>query len=642
MADRVGQQLGNYRIIRLLGKGGFAEVYLGEHIYLNTQAAIKVLSTHLTDNELEQFLNEARTIARLEHTHIVRVLEFGVEDGVPFLVMSYAPNGTLRARHPRGTRIPLATVVTYIRQIANALQYAHEERVIHRDVKPENMLLARNDTVLLSDFGLATAAQSSRTQVGQDVAGTVTYMAPEQLQGKPGPASDQYALAVVTYEWLSGDTPFHGRAFEAATQHMLATPPSLREKVPTLSSSVELVVMKALEKDSHKRFSSVQTFAAALEQVSLGETSQQIKSLHPLIDIKSAVEPEQTQYLKTSHDAIALSSYQTEAISRTPVRPSAPSSTVPGALHITYRGHHATVTTVAWSPDSKRIASGSHDQTVQIWNVEQMEQNEQTRLTPLQGSVLMCRGHAGLVSAVAWSPEGQNLASSSWDATVQTWETLSGNRVLTYREHTKSVTALAWSSDTHNPLLASGAYDQTVRVWKATTGEHIFTYTGHSSGVAAVAWSPQGKRIASGGYDQTVQVWDATTGGHVFTYHGHSGAVLSIAWSPNGKRIASASRDGTVQVWDESKSAGILPKSKSLTYRGHTGAVYTLSWSPDGKHVASGGKDGTVQIWDATTGNSVFVYRGHSAGVTSVAWSPDGTSIASASEDKTVKVWVAP
>jgi WD40 repeat protein len=95
-------------------------------------------------------------------------------------------------------------------------------------------------------------------------------------------------------------------------------------------------------------------------------------------------------------------------------------------------------------------------------------------------------------------------------------------------------------------------------------------------------------------------------------------------------------------VWDESKSAGILPKSKSLIYRGHTGAVYTLSWSPDGKHVASGGKDGTVQIWDATTGNSVFIYRGHSAGVTSVAWSPDGTSIASASEDKTVKVWVAP
>src|SRR5437764_6157524 len=249
MEDRVGQQLGNYRLIRMLGKGGFAEVYLGKHIYLNTQAAIKMLSTHLTDNELEQFLNEARTIARLEHTHIVRVLEFGVEDGAPFLVMGYAPNGTLRSRHPRGTRIPLATVVTYIRQIARALQYAHDEKVIHRDVKPENMLLSRQDTVLLSDFGLATAAQSSRTQVGQDVAGTVIYMAPEQLQGKPGPASDQYALAVVVYEWLSGTLPFSGSYIEVAIQQERAAPPPLREKVPTISPYVEQVVLTALAKE---------------------------------------------------------------------------------------------------------------------------------------------------------------------------------------------------------------------------------------------------------------------------------------------------------------------------------------------------------------------------------------------------------
>lgn len=366
MGDRVDQQLGNYRLIRMLGKGGFAEVYLGEHIYLNTQAAIKLLSTHLTDNEPEQFLNEARIIARLEHPHIVRVLEFGVEDGVPFLVMSYAPNGTLRSLHPRGTRIPLTTVVTYTQQVANALQYAHDEKVIHRDVKPENMLLGRHDTILLSDFGLATAAQSSRTQVGQDVAGTVTYMAPEQLQGKPGPASDQYALAVVVYEWLSGDTPFHGRAFEAATQHMLATPPSLREKVPTLSSSVELVVMRALEKDPHKRFPNVQAFAAALEQVSSTETPPHIRSLHPLVDVQLPIASEQTQYIKTSPEAMALSSHQTEVISSIPTRSSAPSSTVPGTTHFIYRGHHATVTTVAWSPDSKHIASGSHDQTVQI------------------------------------------------------------------------------------------------------------------------------------------------------------------------------------------------------------------------------------------------------------------------------------
>src|SRR5438128_4030243 len=125
MADRVGQQLGNYRLIRLLGEGGFAEVYLGEHIHLGTQAAIKVLHTQLTSDDVDTFRTEARTIARLIHPHIVRVLEFGIEGKTPFLVMDFAPNGTLRQKHPKGTILPLPTIVPYVKQVADALQYAH-------------------------------------------------------------------------------------------------------------------------------------------------------------------------------------------------------------------------------------------------------------------------------------------------------------------------------------------------------------------------------------------------------------------------------------------------------------------------------------------------------------------------------------
>src|ERR1700730_3878894 len=192
MAERVGQQMGNYQLIRLLGEGGFAEVYLGEHIHLGTQAAIKVLHTQITSDDIDRFRTEARTIARLIHPNIVRVLEFGVEGKTPFLVMDYASNGTLRQRHPRGTQLPLAIIVSYVKQIADALQYAHDEKLIHRDIKPENMLLGRRNEILLSDFGLATIAQSAHSLSKTDVAGTVTYMAPEQLQGKPSPASDQY------------------------------------------------------------------------------------------------------------------------------------------------------------------------------------------------------------------------------------------------------------------------------------------------------------------------------------------------------------------------------------------------------------------------------------------------------------------
>src|SRR5205823_7327120 len=134
MADLVGQQLGNYRLIRLLGKGGYAEVYLGEHIRLNTQAAIKVLHTRLANSEeVEIFQNEGRTIARLLHPHIIRVFDFDVENDIPFMVMDYAPNGTLRKRHPRGTRLPLPSIISYVQQVGGALQYAHDQQLVHRD-----------------------------------------------------------------------------------------------------------------------------------------------------------------------------------------------------------------------------------------------------------------------------------------------------------------------------------------------------------------------------------------------------------------------------------------------------------------------------------------------------------------------------
>jgi serine/threonine protein kinase len=195
---------------------------------------------------MEQFRLEARTIARLEHPHIVRVLDFGVEERTPFLVMSYAPNGTLRTRHPKGTRVPLSTVVSYVQQIAPALQYAHEQRLIHRDIKPENLLVGKADEVLLSDFGIALVAQSSRYQSTHDMAGTIPYMAPEQIEAHPRPASDQYSLGIVVYEWLSGDRPFHGSFTEVAVKHSVVPPPSLCEKVPTVSPAVEQVVMTAL------------------------------------------------------------------------------------------------------------------------------------------------------------------------------------------------------------------------------------------------------------------------------------------------------------------------------------------------------------------------------------------------------------
>ncbi len=268
MADRVGQQLGNYRLLTLLGKGGFAEVYLGQHLRFNQQAAIKLLHLDLTGTEAVHFQYEAETIVALAHPGIVRVFDFDVQEDVAFLVMEYAPGGSLRQRHPKGEMVTLPTLVSYVKQVADALQYAHEHKIIHRDVKPENMLLGRREEVLLSDFGLATIAHStgSLSMCAQKTGGSIAYKAPEQIEGHPRSASDQYALGVVVYEWLCGARPFEGSLSEVLVQHLSHPPPPLRGHVPTLSAEVEQVVLRALSKDPHLRFASVQDFAMALEE----------------------------------------------------------------------------------------------------------------------------------------------------------------------------------------------------------------------------------------------------------------------------------------------------------------------------------------------------------------------------------------
>lgn len=276
MADRIGQQFGDYRLIQLKGSGSFGDVYLGEHIHDKTQAAVKVLKTQLTSpNEIREFTNEARSLFRLQHPHIVKLLDFGIGSGdVPFLVTEYAPHGTLRQLHPKGTQLPLATVVSYVKQIASALQYAHERRLIHRDIKPENMLVGVNNEIVVSDFGIAAVAHSTLSQTPQMGLGTPYYMAPEQIQGNARPASDQYALGAVVYEWLCGIYPFKGFSYiEIAMQHLTVPPPPLRTIVPSISPAVEQVVMKALEKDPKQRFPNVVDFASALEQAYQTEIS---------------------------------------------------------------------------------------------------------------------------------------------------------------------------------------------------------------------------------------------------------------------------------------------------------------------------------------------------------------------------------
>ena len=266
MEQHLGQQLGNYRLIRHLGQGSFADVYLGKHVFLETLAAVKILHTRLEAGTQEKFRQEAYVLAHLKHPHIVQVLDYGIEKGTPFLVMTYAPGGTLRERHPLGEQLPLTTILSYLEQIASALDYLHRQRLVHRDVKPANILVEADGTLLLSDFGLVSLAHTTGSLSHQEMAGTPAYMAPEQLQGHPRPASDQYALAVMVYEWATGKRPFQGSGWALYQQILSVSPPPLRAWVPALPPQVEAGVLRALSKKPQERFESVSVFMSACKQ----------------------------------------------------------------------------------------------------------------------------------------------------------------------------------------------------------------------------------------------------------------------------------------------------------------------------------------------------------------------------------------
>lgn len=682
MANREGQRLGNYHLVRLLGHGSFAEVYLAEHRYLKTEAAVKVLHAQLAASDAESFLHEAQTIARLVHPHIVRIFDFDVQDGTAFIVMDYASNGTLRQRHRRGEIVPLKLVISYVKQVADALQYAHEQKLIHRDIKPENMLIGRRNEVLLSDFGIAQVAQSTLLEKTQPMAGTVPYMAPEQLHGRARFASDQYALGIIVYEWLSGTRPFQGSFFEVASQHMYASPLPLSSYVPGISSAVESVVMTALVKDPQKRFASVSAFANALEQASdvqgshppLSAFSSSLPGapsapsytpvLLPPVDVfpsgsgspsmNTPLPPESPLTSAHASPDFASLDHNAPAVSEAPSQQTLPrprtrlsrraaigglvglaAAVVAGgsiawyelfskdhAAVLTYNGHSYPVYALAWSPNGQNIASASQDKTVQIWNA-----------TTGDKSITYTQQGAS-ENAVAWSPAGQRVASGSSDTTVQVWDATTGNYILTYPGHSDIIRTAAWSPN--GASIASGGDDKTVQIWDAVLGHHIYTYRGHSARVWSVVWSRDGTRIASAGADATVQIWDALTGKLLFTYRGHSKEVKAISWSHDGTYIASASDDRTVQVWDATPNHTLR-----YTYRGHFDVLNAVAWSHNDKYIATGSGDYTAHILEAATGKHLFTYSGHSLAVHAVGWSNDDQRIASASDDHTVQIWRA-
>jgi WD40 repeat protein/predicted Ser/Thr protein kinase len=697
-ADSAGKpwlptHLGRYRLIRLIGQGGMGAVYEAEQDLPRRTVALKVLRPGLASPSLlKRFRHESQILGRLHHPGIAQVYEAGLaDDGQPFFAMEFI-RGLPLDEYAQIRAKTLQARVELLARVCDAVQHAHDQGVIHRDLKPTNILVEETGQPKVLDFGVARATdadlltEAALTQTGQ-LLGTPNYMSPEQVTGDPAAIdqrADVYALGVILFELAAHRLPFrleNRPLAETARLILEADPPRLGSIDPELRGDVETIVAKALEKDRARRYSSAADLAADLRRWLVHEP---ILARPPsaLYHLRKFAERHQGLVggVLATGVALVLGLVGTilfafaEARQRGLAEQNALQAEKNAkaanlekreALAQAYRASLAAASAalenhdVAAANDHLESAPGA----LRGWEWRHLR----SRLDDSSSTVLLPGGENGFLIAAQDQLRIGVLSTAGLE--VSNIEN-GGRRTLPidveHRRHvnvaqtSQGFRVAAWVNNTAFDLLDDAGQilcrvtvpenslpvdvvvsldgtrlacvlnvdESRIRIFDATSGKQTAICEGHRNVIRALTFSADGKRLASGSVDRTARVWNAETGALLATCKGHSSTVYP-AFSPDGARLVAASPDATVRQWNSSTGEEI-----GSPYDRHSSQVFSAVYSPDGNLVASAGDDRTIRVWRAKDRQDVAVLHGHTGNVTEVAFAPDGRRLASLSSRK--------
>jgi WD40 repeat protein/serine/threonine protein kinase len=726
VSEPPGPVIGPYKLLEQIGEGSFGVVFMAEQTHpVRRRVALKVLKPGMdTRQVVARFEAERQALALMDHPHIAHVFDGGeTASGRPFFAMELV-RGVPITDFCDQSHLPVRERLELFVNVCQAVQHAHQKGVIHRDLKPSNVLVTLHDdkaVVKVIDFGIAKATGQQLTEKTlftnfAQLIGTPLYMSPEQAQMSGldvDTRSDIYALGVLLYELLTGTTPFDKERFKKASYDEIRrivreeepARPSTRlstlgkaaatgsanrrsdpkKLVQLLRGELDWVVMKALEKDRNRRYETASAFAADVQRYlqdepveacppsagyrfrkfarrnKRGLLTASVVALAVVLtaagsgvliwranqDLHQALDRERRgAYFQRI--ALAEREWATNNLGRMEDLLEQCPADLRGwewyyLKRLRYRAlsplpHESGVYSVAFSPDGQYLATATKDGFVRLWRAKD---GQELRKWP---------AHQGGATTVSFSPGGRHLASGSWDGTVKLWDVekaLQGevHAPLLRLEHTHRVRVwwVTFSPDGLR-LASAGGRDADekgeVKVWDLNTGQEALTLSSFTESVRCVQFSPDGRRLAACRRGM-VQVWDAQTGREQLTCGDPQRRFQGVAFSPDGRRLAAVDGllnvdpDGEVKVWDAQTGQEVL------SLRGHVGGLRSVAFSPDGRRLASAGLDQTVKLWDAQTGQEVLTLRGHIDNVFGLAFSAGGHQLASASLDHTVRIWDA-